>query len=116
MYFFKQNARKSEFINLRVSPPFCLFRYGAGRSGQQLRLFDESRFFVEPRFFFSHAFLSSRAFLSQLAPMCRDSRGEPIRSSRKKVNFTRKIDFFDFLTFYVNSGLYKESTKLIFYN
>ena len=75
-------------------------------------VFDESRFFVEPRFFFSHAFLSSRTFLSQLAPMCRDSRGEPIRSSRKKVNFTRKIDFFDFLTFYVN----KKSAKLIFYN
>ena len=36
VYFFKQNARKSEFTNLQLSPPFCLFIYAAGRSGQQL--------------------------------------------------------------------------------
>ena len=36
VYFFKQNARKSEFTNLQLSPPFCLFMYAAGPSGQQL--------------------------------------------------------------------------------
>ena len=36
VYFFRQNARKSEFTNLQLLPPFCLFMYAAGRSGQQL--------------------------------------------------------------------------------